>query len=117
MPNLVLEGEEGDYLNGPTALKIKAQQMHGLMQAEKDNEDKLTELKHKALEQLEDWQSVRSLGEPHHTARHTTSRRPRTSPLPTTTKRKSRGTVAEASVERSPVIGYVSQTERGTAYR
>lgn len=60
MPGLVLEGEEGDYLNGPTALKIKAQQLHRVMDAEKANEDRLVELKHKALEQREDWELVRA---------------------------------------------------------
>lgn len=62
MPGLVLEGEEGDHLNGPTALKIKAQQLHRVMDAEKANEDKLVELKHKALEQREDWVLVSPLG-------------------------------------------------------
>lgn len=58
MPGLVKEGEDGDYLNGPTALKIKAQQKHQVMQAQKENEDNLVELKHKVLEQREDWKSA-----------------------------------------------------------
>lgn len=55
MPGLVKEGEAGDYLNGPIALKIRQSQIHKTMQAQKDGEDHLDELKHKALEQQEDW--------------------------------------------------------------
>ena len=57
MPGLALEGEDGDYNNGPLALKKKMQEEHKEMEYQKLNEDHMLDLKQKALEQREDWLS------------------------------------------------------------
>ena len=54
MPGLVLEGEDADYLNGPFALKLKERQHHDRMALQKNQEDHLLLLKHKAQDQLQD---------------------------------------------------------------
>ena len=58
MPGLCLEGEDGDSINGPMALKKKQIDEHKEMEYQKLNEDHMLELKQKALEQREDWLSA-----------------------------------------------------------
>ncbi|KAJ1463066.1 hypothetical protein M885DRAFT_504595 [Pelagophyceae sp. CCMP2097] len=51
MPGLVLEGEAGDPLNGPLALKLRKKYEHEDMMAEKLAEDRVADLKRRAQEQ------------------------------------------------------------------
>lgn len=51
MPGLVLEGEDGDYVSGPIALKRKAKDERERILREKENEENFLSLKQKAKEQ------------------------------------------------------------------